>query len=64
MLNTGKNPGESICKWASKVDIGCLVTDFSALRPHRNIVQQVVEGSDNLLVYQVKYMKYRTEDIL
>ena len=48
-------PGNKIADLMSKLNLGCLVVDFSALRPHRNIVQQIIK-SDAIKgrpVYQV-----------
>lgn len=38
------SPGNQVAELASKANIGCLVTDFSALHHHRNIVEQLIES--------------------
>merc|ERR550534_2834819 len=51
----GQNPGGKLADWMIDHDVGCLVTDFSALRQHRGIVKQVAESSkiEGRPVYQV-----------
>ena len=48
-------PGKKIADLMSKLNIGCLIVDFSALRPHRSIVQQIVDSKEikGRPVYQV-----------
>jgi len=48
-------PGKEITDWMSKVDIGCLVVDFSPLRPHRSIIKQLVKSAadEKRSIYQV-----------
>ena len=55
LAQTEEMPGNKIADLMSKLNLGCLVVDFSALRPHRNIVQQIIK-SDSIKgrpVYQV-----------
>lgn len=37
-------PGNQIANLMTKINIGCLVVDFSPLRPHRNIIQQIINS--------------------
>ena len=48
-------PGKKIAELMTKLNLGCLVVDFSALRPHRSIVQQIIESQaiKGRPVYQV-----------
>ena len=39
-----KAPGSKVAEVMSKLNIGCLVTDFSPLRHHRGIIQQIVDS--------------------
>lgn len=48
-------PGSQVAELMTKINVGCLVVDFSALRPHRNIIQQIVKSSSikGRPIYQV-----------
>ena len=37
-------PGNKVADLMLKANIGCLVVDFSPLRPHRNIIQQLIKS--------------------
>lgn len=51
----GENPGNKLADWMLDCGVGCLVTDFSALRQHRGIVQQIVDAPqiEGRPIYQV-----------
>ena len=54
--SSAEGGGESVARWMTSCDVNCLVTDFSPLRQHRKIVQQIISSKKlpgECAVYQV-----------
>ena len=53
LIGQGESDGK-IAEWMKQCDVNCLITDFSPLRQHRGIVNQLTSAlADNTTVYQV-----------
>ncbi len=55
MLTGAGEQFERVQRWVKEFDIGCLVVDFSPLKPHKGQVKKLLEslGSNGPLVFQV-----------
>ena len=55
LAQDNNTPGNQVADLMSKINIGCLVVDFSPLHPHKNIIQEIMKSSliQGCPIYQV-----------